>query len=106
MLNKDDFGSLINQLKGKLTEESSALISDDLLSVITNYNATLDEIEKNQNDINTLKSEKEDLLKVNAKLYQRIGFDKEEEKQEEQEKNEEQDVTDINDIVNEKGELI
>ena len=106
MLNKDDFGNLINGLKGKLNEESGALISDDLISVISNYNNSMDEIEKLNNDINSLKSEKEDLLKVNGQLYQRIGFEKEEEKKEEEKKEEEKEEVSINDIINEKGELI
>ena len=80
MLSKDDFGSLVNSIKAKLNEESSALVSDDFLTLLSNYNNSVDEIEKKEKEISDLKTEKESLLKVNGQLYQRIGFEKEEEK--------------------------
>ena len=52
-----------------------------------------------------LKNEKDELLKVNGKLYQRIGFDKEETKEEKEENDDTEEIK-IEDVIDEKGELI
>ena len=51
----------------------------------------------------TLKKDKDELLKVNGKLFQKIGFEKEEEKPT---LPQEQAEIKIEDIINDKGELI
>ena len=104
MLKKEEYETLINKIKGNIDDTQGALISEDLLSVVSNYNSALDEIDKINKENETLKKDKDELLKVNGKLFQKIGFEKEEEKptlpQEEQAK------IKIEDIINDKGELI
>ena len=71
------------------------------------YTTGFDEYSKSVEEVETLKGEKEELLKVNGKLYQRIGFDeeKEEDKFNEDESPESEEIK-IEDVIDEKGELI
>lgn len=104
MLSKDDFEVLINNLREKLDETTMALVSEEILATLSAYNNGFDEYEKSVEEVEKLKSEKEELLKVNGKLYQQIGFDKEEEKEEE--KDDKSDEIKIEDVIDEKGDLI
>ena len=107
MISKEEFETLINNLRDKLDETTSALVSEEILATISAYNNGFDEYEKSVEEVEKLKGEKEELLKVNGKLYQRIGFDKEEEK--EDNKNEDDDEKEeikIEDVIDEKGDLI
>ena len=104
MLKKEEYETLINKIKGNIDDTQGALISEDLLSVVSNYNSALDEIDKINKENETLKKDKDELLKVNGKLFQKIGFEKEEEKP--TLPKEEQAEIKIEDIINDKGELI
>ena len=107
MLSKEEFETLINNLRGKLDETSVALVSEELLATISAYNNGYDEYEKSVEEVEKLKGEKEELLKVNGKLYQKIGFDNEpEETATEDAKEETEDEIKIEDVIDEKGELI
>ena len=103
MLKKEEYETLINKIKGNIDDTQGALISEDLLSVVSNYNSALDEIDKINKENETLKKDKDELLKVNGKLFQKIGFEKEEEKPT---LPQEQAEIKIEDIINERGELI
>ena len=46
MLNKDDFSNLITSIKEKLDESTQAVVSEDLLEIISNYNLAVDEAVK------------------------------------------------------------
>ena len=104
MLKKEEYETLINKIKGNIDDTQGALISEDLLSVVSNYNSALDEIDKINKENETLKKDKDELLKVNGKLFQKIGFEKEEEKPTLVE--DKQSEIKIEDIINDKGELI
>ena len=102
MLSKEEFEKLINNLRDKLDETTVALVSEEILATISAYNNGFDEYEKSVEEVEKLKGEKEELLKVNGKLYQKIGFDKEDDKNEDDDKAL-LDVTDTyNDIINQK----
>lgn len=105
MLNKEEFEALINSIKDRLDETTSALISEDLLSIVSNYTLALDEISKNVEEIETLKADKDELLKVNGRLFQKVGFDKEEKEDAKPDDSQEEEIS-IDEIINEKGELI
>lgn len=105
MLSKEDFEKLINALREKLDETTVALVSEELLNITSAYTTTTDEYDKMKEDVERLKGEKDELLKVNGKLYQRIGFDKVEEEKEEKKKDDEEEIK-IEDVIDEKGELI
>lgn len=104
MLNKDDFSKLVTSIKEKLDETSQALVSEDLLAIISNYNLAIDEITKSLESIENLTKDNEELLKVNGKLFQKIGFEKEEPKKEDD--IEDKEEIKIEDVINEKGEII
>lgn len=106
MISKEEFEELINNLRGKLDETTLALVSEEILATLSAFNNAYDEYTKTVEEVEKLKGEKEELLKVNGKLYQRIGFDNEEEKEEEKDDNVEEEKLDIEDVIDEKGDLI
>lgn len=105
MLSKEDFETLINNLRDKLDETTVALVSEEILATISAYNNGFDEYTKSVEEVEKLKGEKEELLKVNGKLYQRIGFDKEETIEKSKDDKEDEEIK-IEDVIDEKGELI
>ena len=106
MLSKEEFEALVDALREKLDETTVALISDELLNLKSVYITAYDEYESMKEEADKLKDEKEELLKVNGKLYQRIGFDKvEDEKQDDVTESEEEELT-VEDVIDEKGEII
>lgn len=105
MLSKEEFEKLINNLRDKLDETTVALVSEEILATISAYNNGFDEYKKSVEEVEKLKGEKEELLKVNGKLYQRIGFDKEKE-DDKFEDDEEKEEIKIEDVIDEKGDLI
>ena len=106
MISKEEFEKLINNLRDKLDETTVALVSEELLATISAYNNGFDEYEKSVEEVEKLKGEKEELLKVNGKLYQRIGFDREEKEDNIEDSKDEEEETKIEDVIDEKGELI
>lgn len=105
MISKEEFETLINNLRDKLDETTVALVSEEILATISAYNNGFDEYTKSVEEVEKLKGEKEELLKVNGKLYQRIGFDKEEKEDNIEDAKDEEEIK-IEDVIDEKGELI
>lgn len=105
MISKEEFETLINNLRDKLDETTVALVSEEILATISAYNNGFDEYTKSVEEVEKLKSEKEELLKVNGKLYQRIGFDREEKEDNIEDEKDEEEIK-IEDVIDEKGELI
>lgn len=105
MISKEEFETLINNLRDKLDETTVALVSEEILATISAYNNGFDEYTKSVEEVEKLKSEKEELLKVNGKLYQRIGFDREEKEDNIEDTKDEEEIK-IEDVIDEKGELI
>ena len=105
MMSYEELETLVNEIKGKLDETTGALISEDLLNIVSNYKLGIDEVSRLNEEVDTLKSEKDELLKVNGRLFQQIGFEKEEEKEEEKVTSDEEELT-VEDVIDEKGELI
>ena len=88
-----------------MDETTQALISDDLVGVLSSYGNALDEIASLGDKIVGLENDKEELLKVNGRLFQKVGFDKVEEVEEKVDEVEEEKL-EIEDVIDEKGELI
>ena len=105
MMNKEEFEALINSIKDSLDETTSALVSEDMLRIVSSYLNALNEIEEKRLKIEELSKTNEDLLKVNGKLFQEIGFDKKEEEEKIDEVSEAEEMT-VEDIIDEKGDLI
>lgn len=107
MLTKEDFEKIITDTREKLDDKSQALISDDMLGIMGNVNSLLTTLNDREEELKKLKSENDELLKVNGRLFQRIGFEKEE-KKETMPINHEvtEEKIGIGNLINEKGELI
>ena len=106
MLSKEEFETLINNLREKLDETTMALVSEEILATISAYNNGFDEYTKSVEEVEKLKGEKEELLKVNGKLYQKIGFDKEDAIEEKNDDVEDVEEIKIENVIDEKGDLI
>ena len=104
MLTKEEFKNLITAIKEKLDDTTQALVSEELLNVLTNYNLAVDEIESKAQSVADLTKDNEELLKVNGKLFQKIGFEKVETETEEP-KSKDEEIK-LEEIINEKGEMI
>ena len=104
MLSYEELETLINSIKEKLDETTSALVSEDLLNIISNYKLGIDKIAELSKDIEKLQSDKDELLKVNGRLFQKVGFDKEVEEEKIEEPATEE--LKVEDVIDEKGELI
>lgn len=105
----DKFNETINHIKEKVGEENSALISDELISLMTEHKALSEQNNEQTEQINTLKSEKDDLVNANAKLFRRLGFEDTEKTSFVQPQTpQEPEVKEISigDVINEKGDLI
>lgn len=105
-MNKEQFNELMNTIKKTLGDESSALISNELAQVMTIYPASLDEIEKLKAENEKIKTEKEDLIKVNGQLLQKIGFDEKPNESEIDTLDKSENTITYDDVIDEKGELI
>ena len=106
MMSYEELETLVNEIKGKLDETTGALISEDLLNIVSNYKLGIDEVSRLNEEVETLKSEKDELLKVNGRLFQKVGFDKEEEEKEEETSGDVSEELTVEDVIDEKGELI
>ena len=105
MLSREDFETLINSIKERLDETTQGLLAEDFLSIVSNYYMALDSIAEMTDSLAKVNEEKEELLKVNGKLFQKIGFENEEEKAEEVAEEVAEEIA-IEDVIDEKGELI
>ena len=76
-----------------------------LLAIVSNYNNAVDSIEEMKTENEKLKADKEELLKVNGKLFQKIGFEKDEEDSTTEETKDDVEEIKIEDIIDEKGDL-
>ena len=103
----EELETLTNGMRERLGEENSALVSEDLLNVLSSYKGVLDKIAELTSENEKLKADKEELLKTNGKLFQKIGFEKEEEAEEVADESEEVSTEEIiEDLIDEKGEII
>ena len=103
-MSKEEFENAINSLKDKLDETTQAMISEELIAIISAYNSLVDEKAEVEEEKAKLEGEKEELLKVNGKLFQKVGFDKEDEEEKVEEVEEEK--IDVEDVIDEKGDII
>lgn len=106
MLTKEEFESLISSIKEKLDETTQALVSEDLLGVLSSYSNAVDEIASLGEKLTKLEGDNAELLKVNGKLFQKIGFENEEQEEVLPEDEVKEEEISIEEIIDEKGELI
>lgn len=76
-MKRDEMDNLVNGIREKLGDELSAKISDDLGTLLTDNNNVLQQIENQENIINTLKQDKESLITANGNLLKQIPMGQE-----------------------------
>lgn len=103
-MSKEEFENAINSLKDKLDETTQAMVSEELIALIGAFNSLVDEKAEIEEEKAKLEGEKEELLKVNGKLFQKVGFDKEDDEEKVEEIEEEK--IDVEDVIDEKGDLV
>ena len=110
-MTREEFKSLVDGIKEKLDETSGALLAEDLIAILSAFNAKMEEVEKLAEENTKLKTDNEEILKVNGQLFQKVGSIPKEKTIEEKiiddgkEEVEEEKIT-IEDVINEKGDLI
>lgn len=106
MLSYEELEQIVNSVKDRLDETTSALVSEDLLKIISNYRLGIDEIERLNEEVKKLTEDKDELLRVNGRLFQKLGFENEEEEKEVTPDDFNEEKIEIEDVIDEKGELI
>ena len=106
MLSIDELKVLIDKIKEGLDETQSALISEDLLSIISNYQLAIDELAKVNEELEKVKADNEELLKVNGRLFQKIGFEEDIKDESAELPSENEEEITLEEVIDEKGEII
>ena len=73
----NDLTSVVNNIKEKLGEESSAMIGDSLAQILTIEKANSDTINDKEKTISSLKNDKEMLIQANGNLLLQVPQGKE-----------------------------
>ena len=60
-MTKEGLEKLISEIKDTIGEENSALVSENLLSIVADKVTALEELEKNKKEIENLKKRNEEL---------------------------------------------
>ena len=110
-MTREEFKSLVDGIKEKLDETSGALLAEDLIAILSAFNAKMEEVEKLAEENIKLKTDNEEILKVNGQLFQKVGSIPKEKNIEEkiiddgkEDVKEEEKIT-IEDVIDEKGDL-
>lgn len=107
MISKDDFGNIITRIKEGIGDEQSALLSEDLLELQSAYANTFDEASDASEKVTKLADEKDELLKVNGRLFQKLGTNEPVAVVQEMEQTEPSEPElEIHDVIDEKGNFI
>lgn len=106
MISLEELKVIIDKIKEGLDETQSALISEDLLSIVSNYQLANDKINELSEDLEKLKADNEELLKVNGRLFQKIGFEEDIKDESAELPSEENEEITVEEVIDEKGEII
>ena len=109
MIKRKEFNKVIDNVKEKLDDTTQALVSEDLLATKSAYSGLYDDYKSLKLENDKLKQEKEELLKVNGSLYQKIGFEREEESKHESilqnDKTDDEKIS-IDEVIDKNGNFI
>ena len=106
MISLDELKVIIDKIKEGLDETQSALISEDLLSIVSNYQLANDKINEISEELEKVKADNEELLKVNGRLFQKIGFEEDIKDESSELPSEEPEEITVEEVIDEKGEII
>ena len=82
MLSSEDFEKIRTNMAQKLGEESMALISDDISTLMLENNDANSQIATRDKEIAKLKTDKENLINTNGNLLQKISMESKAEQRE------------------------
>ena len=108
-MSKEEFEAIIDSVRDKLDDTNKALVSEDFLAIKGAFNDLIDLKEDLDKLVEKVKEENEELLKVNGKLYQKIGteiVDDNKDDIEEMLDDEKEEEIELEEIIDEKGELV
>lgn len=98
---------LVSALYDKLDETQRALVSEELIAIKGAFRNQETELLERQEAINKLKSENDEILKVNGRLFQQVGFNKPEEQvMSIPNQKQEEPKIDLASVIDEKGNII
>lgn len=106
MLTKEEFENLITTTRDKLDDKTKALVSEDMLGIMGNYNSLLTTLNDREDELKKLRQDNDELLKVNGRLFQKVGFEKEKEEETLPLNTKVEEKIGIDNLINEKGEMI
>lgn len=99
-----DYEQLINNLRDKLDDSTKGKVSEDLLAIMGELRSQAATINDNNQSIEKLQNENSELLKTNGRLFQRIGFDKQQQQKDDSVESP-QPTLSIDDIIDSKGNI-
>lgn len=102
-MKKEDLETIQNSIQNKLGEEHSALISDDLATIILDNDNMLSELQSKNSQIKQLKDDKDKLIMTNNRLFQQVSVGQEETPKKEEKKKEK---FSFKSVFDEKGNFI
>ena len=82
---ENDLEKVTKNIQKKLGKENSAMITDDLASILTIKSNYEKELENNKNEIEQMKQDKEVLIQANGNLLQQVAMGVEPKKEEKKE---------------------
>ena len=94
---------ITDKLQEKLGKEESGKIADDIANLLSLDSARIKDIEKKDQEIEKLKSDKEMLVNANGNLLQQISMSTEDILEPKEEKKEEIKPFDMRSVFDEKG---
>ena len=78
-MKNSDFQNSMNKMQEKIGKDASALIMDDIATLLTDNQSMNNTIEEKDKEIENLKKRNESLMNVNANLLQQIPMGNEDE---------------------------
>lgn len=98
-----NFEEIQTSIKSKLNEENISKISDDIANLITLNTNNANTISSLNEEINTLKKDKETLIQANGNLLQKVNMENENILNPKAKENEEYTPFDFSSVYDEKG---
>ena len=106
-MKKEDFDKIFDEIRVVIGDESSALISDKILDIMTGIEAIIIASEDLTKNVSELDEKNKNLIKANADLFSKVGKSEVKKTESEIETDEDEDEEiKLEDIINEKGEVI
>lgn len=105
-MKQEDLEKITKGIQKKLGKEQSALINDDLASIVLDNTAMNTELQTRQEKINQLNEDKENLILTNNRLFQQVGIGFEEQKPNEKQEEKKKEKFSFKSVFDEKGNFI